>query len=407
MSFPLTGFRVIDLGDEATVLASRLLADLGADVVRIEDAAGDAVRKRGPFVGDIAGIERGEAHLLYNAGKRSLALALEREGAWDIVANLAARADVVIAPLEKRPLAATFFDETRLSAANSNVGIVDAVFRRHAPGEIATDLIGTAAGGLLVLNGYPEDPPNRPAGQLAYKQLSLAAALGAVSMILERALSGTGGRITVSMQEAVMWTTIQSANENYWHWHESRPTRRGLGNLGGQTIFEAKDGLSVSVYQHPPAWSYFVDWVAEALDEHRFAASEWDDQLYRYENQDQITAVTTTLCKTMSRDELVAEGQRRQILVVPVQTVTDIAKDPHLRERRFFQDVWFDQFSANLEMMRPPLVSSAYESHARPAPALGQHSREVLSELGGLDEARIEALVREGTVRVWTKGEEQ
>ncbi len=405
MSLPLTGFRAIDLGDEATVLASRLLADLGADIIRIEDVAGDAVRRRGPFVGDIADIERGEAHLLYNAGKRSVALALERPAAWDIVTTLAGQADVVIAPLEKRGLLAEFFDEERFGKVAPKVGVVDAVFRRHSPDEIATDLIGTAAGGLLVLSGYPEDPPNRPAGQLAYKQLSLAAALGAVSMILERALSGSGGRVTVSMQEAVMWTTIQSANENYWHWHESRPTRRGLANLGGQTIFEARDGLSVSIYQHPPAWGYFVQWVAEALDEHRFEASEWDDQLYRYENQGEITDVTTTLCQTMSRDELVAEGQRRQILVVPVQSVVDIAQDPHLRERGFFQDVWMEQLGTSLEVMRPPFVSTAYDARARPAPALGQHSRVVLTELCGLDEGAIDQLVREGTVGVPIKGE--
>jgi benzylsuccinate CoA-transferase BbsE subunit len=398
VTLPLTGFRVLDMGDEATVLASRLLADLGADVVRVESAGGDAVRSRPPFAGDTPGVERSLAHLLYNAGKRSLALDLERPESWRLVGLVLQQCDVAIAPLEKRPLAAGFFSPEHISNLTSRTGVVDAVFRRNAPDELATDLIGTASGGLLYLNGYPDDPPNKPAGQLAYKQVSLAAALAAVSMILEQAASGSGGRVTVCMQEAVMWTTIQSANENYWYWHRARPERRGLSNLGGQTIFQARDGGWVSFYQHPPAWPAFVAWVAESLGDRRFEAAEWEDQLYRLEHQAEVTSVTAMLCKRLNRDNLVAEAQRRAILVVPVQSVADIAQDPHLRARGFFQEVWHEQLGRAIETYRSPFVSSAYEVIARPAPALGQHSREILGELCGLDEHEIDHLAKDGVV---------
>jgi len=393
---PLRGTRVLDLSDEATVLASRLLADLGADVIRVEEAVGDGVRRRPPYVDGTLGVERALAHLLYNAGKRSLALDFENPDSWRLVARLLSACDIVVAPLEKHPGVAAFLSPENFEQLSRRTGIVDCVFRRNAPLERATDLIGTAAGGLLYLNGYREDPPNHPAGQLAYKQVSLAAALASVSMLLEQSVSGVGGRITICMQEAVMWTTIQSANENYWYWHRTRQERQGLANLGGQTIFEAASGGWVSLYQHPPAWRAFVSWVAETLDDHRFEDPEWEDEIYRLRHRDQIMDVTTKLCETLDRDSLVSEGQRRGVLVVPVQSVADIASDPHLRARGFFQDVMIEQLARGIEMYRPPFVSTEYEIRVHRAPALGEHSREVLTQLAGVEEIEVDRLVAAG-----------
>ena len=98
---PLTGIRILDLTDEPLVLAGRLLAELGADVIRVEDARGDAVRRRAPFLGGQPGNERSFAHLQFNAGKRSLALDLEAEATWKIVCEVAAGCDAVLAPLAK------------------------------------------------------------------------------------------------------------------------------------------------------------------------------------------------------------------------------------------------------------------------------------------------------------------
>jgi crotonobetainyl-CoA:carnitine CoA-transferase CaiB-like acyl-CoA transferase len=397
-SLPLTGTVVLDLSDEAVALGSRLLADLGADVVRVEDAAGDWLRQRGPFVGDEPGIERSLAHILYNAGKRSLAVDFERTETWDILSALAERSDVIIAPLQKSERLRTFIEPESLARIAPTTSVVYPVFRRHTEEQV-TDLIGIAAGGQLYLNGYQEDPPNHPAGNLAYKQLSLASAFAAMSLILERDLGNPPGRIEVSMQEAVMTTTIQSANENYWHWHQARPTRHGLGSLGGQTVFQARDGLWLSFYHHPPAWPAAAKWIAEALGDESFLAPEWEDGLYRFHHVAEVTEVTARLCATMDRADFVAEAQRRAILVVPVQGVSEIASDPHLRERDFFQRIWFEQLGAELEVIRAPFVSTAYEIHARPAPALGQHSREILRDFGGMDAATIDKLIETGVVK--------
>jgi crotonobetainyl-CoA:carnitine CoA-transferase CaiB-like acyl-CoA transferase len=87
----------------------------------------------------------------------------------------------------------------------------------------------------------------------------------------------------------------------------------------------------------------------------------------------------------MASQTVIAEAQKRQILCVPVQGVAAIANDNHLRERGFFQRVQFEQLDEELELFRAPFVSSSYRAEARPAPALGQHTAEVLLEWCGLD----------------------
>lgn len=393
---PLRTVTVLDLADEPLALAARLLADLGARVIRVESASGDGLRKRPPFVGHTPGIERSLAHILYNAGKQSLALDFDRPEAWEIAGKLATACDVIIAPMERSERASAFFNSAR---SIEHSAVVEAVVRRDAPAMPVTDLIGTAAGGLLYLNGFADDPPNVPAGKLAYKQASLAASLAAMSLIMERRRTGQGGRITVSMQEAVTWTTIQTANENYWPWHQVRPQRQGIHNVGGRTIFPARDGRWVSFYIHPPYWDHYVDWASEVTGSDELRGGEWRDRLYRYQHGGELLARTTeAICLSLDRDALIAEGQRRSILVVPVQTPKDIAGDAHLRERGFFQRVAYPQLDAQVETTRAPFLSSAYRAEARRAPVLGEHSIATLRELGGLDGHSVEALIAAGVV---------
>jgi len=402
---PLAGVRVLDLSDEAVVYAARLLADLGAEVIRVESAAGDRIRRRPPFLDGVPGIERSLAHLRYNAGKQSVALALDTPAAWELVDRVAAAVDVVIAPLEKSDLARRFFDDRRIRTVHPRLGVVDAEFRRNSAYTAVTDLIGVAAGGLLYLNGFPEDPPNLPAGRLAYKQVSLTAALAAMSLVMVRRRGHSPGRITVAMQEAVMWTTIQTANENYWHWHRVRPTRTGLQGLGGRSIYLTIDGKWVSFTVPPPYWNNYADWIAEAIGRTEFQAEQWQDRRYQLEHSAEIWEATAALCASKTRDQLVEEGQRRHLLVLPVNSVADVAADPHLRARGFFEEVQHPQFGRALPMPASPFRSSRYRATARPAPTLGQHSITVLRRFAGLDERSIVAHIADGTVMVSGDGE--
>jgi crotonobetainyl-CoA:carnitine CoA-transferase CaiB-like acyl-CoA transferase len=392
-SLPLADVLVLDLSDEATVFGARLLAELGARVIRIEDVNGDAVRSRGPFLRDIAGIERGLAHLLYNAGKESVALDLLAPESWRTVESIARACDVVIGPCGGRKEVAALFERLE-SAGDAAPGIVEVVFRRDAPDEVATDLIGTAAGGLLVLGGHGEDPPNHPKGNLAYKQASLAAAEAALALVLQKRRTGRAGRIEVSMQEAVNLTTIQTANANIHQWHGRVPTRHAL--LSAFTTYQAGDGRWVSFTIHPPNWPHYAEWVETALGSSDLSSEEWADSVYRATHAREMSDYTRRLLARYTRAEAIREGQKRGLLVLPVNAIADIAGDPHLHHRAFFHTVPHRQFEEPLVTFRTPFLSNAWQLPAQRAPTLGQHTSEVLRSIAGRGAPGIEPLIEAG-----------
>ncbi|MGD9890537.1 MAG: CoA transferase [Dehalococcoidia bacterium] len=394
---PLSTVHVLDLTDEAVALAPRLLADLGAIVYRVESSDGDRLRGRGPFVDGTPGVERSLAHLLYNAGKKSVALDLDRDKAWHLIERMAASVDVVVAPLEKSAPVKRLLERLQEQEAG-RVAVVDVVLRRDTPEMPVTDLIGVAAGGLLYLNGFPDDPPNLPAGKLAYKQASLAVALAAMTLAMSRTRGLGGGWITVSMQEAVMLTTIQTGNENYWHWHRTRPGRGGLGALGGRSIYQATDGRWVSFTIPPPYWDAYARWVTEVTGRTELQDEAWRDPRFRLAHAAEIAEMTAAVCASFTREQLVEAGQRRHLLVLPVNSVRDVANDPHLQARGFFEDVEYPQLGRPLTMPVPPFLSSRFPRRAARAPMLGEHSVEALRGLAHLDDGAIIELLRSGVV---------
>ena len=162
----LNDTRILDLTDEPLAFGARLLADLGAEVIRVEDARADHLRMREPAMdGDAPRHERGWAHLLYNGGKRSVAVdmsTIRPPGAG--LRRCCRTFDAVLAPLESSGELAAWLDRGRNSGWSSEIPIVDAVFRRGAD-EPMSDITTMAAGGHVVLNGHPEDPPVWPGGQ--------------------------------------------------------------------------------------------------------------------------------------------------------------------------------------------------------------------------------------------------
>ena len=262
-SLPLTGAIIIDLSDECLSLTGRFLADLGAEVIRVEAAAGDALRIAGPHVADRLDPESGLRHLLHNAGKRSLALNFDAPGAWDLVDRLLAHADIVIAPLEKSPEARRALAADRLRRVHPHLGLIDAVMKRGGEALPASDLVGVAAGGIMQGLGYPDAAPDYPAGRLAYKQASLVGAATATAMLHAARHGAPASHVCVSLQEAILSTTIHFANQNMWRLLGEKPKRRG-GEIS--TLLQAQDGrwLTFGITPNTPArFQAFAQWLHE------------------------------------------------------------------------------------------------------------------------------------------------
>ena len=377
----LNDTRILDLTDEPLALGARLLADLGADVIRVEDARGDHLRMREPTMpGDAPRAERGWAHLLYNAGKRSVAVDIDDPDTWTQIESMLPHFDAVLAPLESTAALAAWLERGRNAEWSSEIPLVDAVFRRGAD-EPMTDITAMAAGGHVVLNGHPQDPPVWPAGNLSHKQGSIAMAEAAMALIMQRRRGGGVGRISVSLQEAVTFTTLQTASGNWWTWHGISPDRHNP--IGSGATFQAGDGHWLSFTIHPPHWYRFVNWVDDVLglEQGQLRGEQWDDEFWREQQTDEIKPWIARLCQALTVTELHDRGQELGLLVLPINTVEEVAADPHLHARGYYQTVDHPQLGTKLTLPRSAVRTRGEELQAKRAPALGEHTEQVLAAL--------------------------
>ena len=390
-ALPLADAVVLDLSDEATAIGPRLLAELGARVVRVEPLIGDPLRARAPFVDGEPGAERALAHLLYNAGKQSVVLDLDSDAGWEFVERLAGAVDVVVAPLNKAPRAREFFRDGRFEAAHPGVGLVDVVFRRDDPELKATDLIGVAAGGLLCAHGYPDQPPDHPVGGLGYKQAAFLSAATAVALITERRHRGLGSRATISLQEAVASTVIQVHNQNQTPW--GLPEARWRLN-GRSSLLPTADGAYVAVALNVTAGETLPIWYEDATGRpcpHEIAFDEAT-------GREGVGQAVDETCAAKPREWLIRRGQELRHYITPVQSVADIAADEHLQARGYFPEIEHPALEQALRRPRSPFRAASYAPRAAPAPQLGEHTAEVLRDLAGIPADEFERLRAEGVV---------
>jgi benzylsuccinate CoA-transferase BbsE subunit len=195
----LAGIRVLDLATNYAAYAGRLLADLGADVVRVESPEGSPVRKLAPYrraSGEVASF----AHAFLDAGKRSVTLDLaDAEGA-ELFARLAAGSDVVFETPSPSALARPPVDFADIRRRNPGIVIVSiSPFGRAGPcaGHAATDLTLLAAGGLLALGGYADTEPLAIQGEQAMLASGIYGAVAALAALFQRTQTGTGSWIDV------------------------------------------------------------------------------------------------------------------------------------------------------------------------------------------------------------------
>jgi len=382
---PLAGVRVIEVAGLASAFAGRQLAELGAEVLLVEPPGGAPSRYRVPYLTGEPGIERSLHHLHYNAGKRSVVLDLETDQGRSGLRSLAASADAILESADVGAMDALGLGYEQLKALNPNLEYVTITpFGQDGPlaGYRGNDLISEAASGVMYLNGFPDDPPNSPGAEQAFHMASLAAVSTLLVALVGRE-RGTGGhRIDVSIQEAMSIATIQTANANLYHWHQEIPRRVGVGStLSARSLFPCADGkwISFTVPTAAPAiWPNFTTWleqegIIEPGDE-RFA-----DAAVRAENPQLVSQMVEQLCARYPRKHVFAEGQRRRMLAMPVNTAQDLVDDEHLEARGFFATASIPQLDADATDVSAPYHFSATPAvRGMVAPVLGADTDAVL-----------------------------
>ena len=398
----LAGFRVVEYGDMVSApYASKLIADMGADVIKIEPpVTGDGARHRGPYPGKIPHPEKSGLFLYLNTNKRGVTLNLETPRGQEIFQRLLGQADLFIHNVHPTRMPALGLDYDRLARTNKELVMTSITpFGLSGPHKDyqAYDLNTWSAGGLTYLNGGgpgTEDlPPLKVFGQQSGFQAGIHAAVAGLGAVFARLRDGVGQHVDCSTQETLMAISeFASIMPSY----VQQVVVRFTGNkaIRPLDIMECKDGWIYICCVEEHQWKGFVDIMGnpEWADEPLFAT-----RLDRAQNWDALELFMGPWVKEQTVEELYHKAQSRRIPFAPVSTMGDLLSSEHLKARGFFVEV------AHPVAGKFPYPSAPYKFSAtpwelrRPAPCLGQHNAEVYGELG-IDQKELEQLKREGII---------
>ena len=381
----LDGIRVLDFGDERAAFATRILADLGADVVMVEPPGGGRIRSLAPFVDDQPGPERSYQHLYLDANKRSVVIDLaEAEGRAQAIA-LARGAGVLVETGAPGDLAGLGLGYDALREENPGLIYVSITpFGQDGPWRerVADDLVATAAGGLLGISGEREDPPTQGPCAPAYKLAGLAAAAGIMLALTRRAhaeegAEAVGAHVDISLQEAVALSVAQSANANFWTWQRLYPERPGLSNA-----LRCADGKYLGLNIRLDQFAAFLALLDAAGIEHGLTVDDWQTPSRNLNPLDNVHYdYARQLAARYPRDELVAMLLAAGQVTMPALDLPDMERAPHYVETEQFIELEHDELGMVFSVPRSPVDAIAPGIAIRRAPLLGEHTDAVVAEV--------------------------
>jgi len=384
----LAGLRVIELASESGVYCGKLLADLGADVIKIEPPGGDATRGAPPL---LEGVPRSDASLFFqymNTSKRGVQLDLNRSADCECFRQLVTRADLVIETTPPGVLEERGIGYDALAADHPGLVFTSITgFGQTGPHRdfASTDLVANALGGAMTVTGDPDDPPVALAASQAHIAASTCAAASSLIALHHSRRTGAGQRIDCSIHETTVAVT-HICGVGKWLDDGIIPIRGGTGLFASvpSGAYPCRDRLVYLMVNRPAHWQALAQWVhevtgnAEVLDP-MFEGPSSNRIPYR----ELIDLFVGELTQHFDAEDLYREGQRRHIAFTPVNRAPEVCADPHLAARGFFVDVDHPTAGRLRQPGAPYRHGGTPWRVARPAPRVGEHQDEVLGEGGG------------------------
>ena len=395
----LSGYKVLDLTDERGLIAGRMLADLGADVVQVEPPTGSTARDRVSLYWDA-----------YAANKRGVVADLGTDEGRALIRELAAQADFLIESAPAGAMAGYGLDWPDLRAVNPALIYVSITpFGRTGPkaGYADSDLIVWAAGGPLDPHRDGDRPPVRISLPQAYLHAGADAAAGALLALHARHRSGKGQHVDVSAQASLGIATL-GQNLAYavgdarpeWEAPVKRPDQSGSGSATApsQKKWPCRDGIIEFHLGLGPAsggfTAAFVKWMVEegasdpsTLDidwktlPARIVAGDFTDA-----DMQRVRDDVAAFLAGKTKEEVLQAAMARKLLCVPVYDTADVANSKQLAARGFFVELGEGDRKRRLPGAYAKVSADAF-AITRPAPLLGEHTAEVLTDWKALEVA--------------------
>ena len=400
----LPPYRILDLTGPEAVFCGKLLADYGADVVKVEPPGGDPTRNKAPVIGDEVGIDRSSYFLFYNTNKRSVTIDIDTPKGQELFKKLAKTADVLIESFPVGHMESKGLGFDSLNAINPSLVMASVTpFGQTGPwsGYQSSDLISLAASGFMQITGDPDGPPLRQGNEQSHFPGAQYAAAAIMGALFYRDMQGGGGQyIDVSQQEAMITYYTDAHPALAWMQRGENVTRVGTNStlvipLGA---YPSSDGWISAGIITPREWENLSQWMYEVTGNEEILNDD-----YKGGNQDRapfndiITALVIDFTTRFTSEELFHQGQERNLVFIPVNTVSDLLVDPQLEASNF----WFDIDHAEAGTLRYPLGvfdSEEVSPTTNPAPHLGQDNEAILCGELGLSQSELFSLRSQGVV---------
>ena len=376
---PLDGILVVEVGNfMAGPFCAMQLADLGADVVKIENPrGGDNVRLTPPFVdGESSNFVR------LNRNKRSLALDLKSEDGKEIFRRLIARSDVVVENLRPGTMADLGLDYQTLLPLNPRLVYVAASgWGQTGPySELAgLDIMAQGMSGLMSITGNPDGSPVKVGVPVCDLVCALYGALAAVAALRARERDGKGQFIDVSLFEAGVSLAVWEAGRFFATGEVPHPLGSAHQSTAPYQAFKASDGHFTAGVPSPSLWTAFLRVLKlERLETDPRFATNAD----RLANRSELIPLIEAVTATGTRAGWIAAFQEAGVPCGAIQTYDQVFNDPQLAERGYFWDGEHETLGPVRQLGSPMRLSETPTRRDSAGPRLGQHSEEVLAELG-------------------------
>jgi len=397
----LSGYRVLDLCDSNGAYCSKLLADLGADVVKIENPEGDPMRRIPPFVHDEPHLEKSLFFLFRNCNKRGITLNLDSTDGRAIFSKLVTTADVVVENSPPGYMTSRRLDYSAMQGINP--GLIMASITEYGQAgpykdRRGSNLVDLALSGVMIASGMPGTPPCMLPGSQAYDAASMIATIAIEVALFNRGDSGQGQYIDTSVHESSRVGLFPWALPSYsYALNEGDPPPTPETRLGVSyaPVYPCKDGFIRIIALTPRQWEALVRVMGNP---ELLMLPEWKDFMYRMGNADDLHALILEYTMQLTMQELFEAGEREGVPIAPIYDVASFIDNPQSKAREFFVEIDHPVAGKALYPGPPYKWTETPPGLRRPAPCLGEHNEEVYCEELGYSRIELAALRRGGVV---------
>ena len=394
----LSQCRVLDLTNDNGLLCGKILADLGADVIKIEKPGGDDARRKGPFYGDDPDPEKSLYWFAYNTNKRGITLDIEKAEGLDILRKLIVTADFVIETFPPGYMEKLGLGYNSIREMNDALVMVSITpFGQTGPYRDlkASDIIIMGMSGNLYLTGDADRAPLNISMPQSYVLAGADGAVGAMMAYYHRKKTGKGQHVDISMQQSAAWFLAPTIP--YWELRGSKLKRAGVFRS-----MNASDSMQRQVWPCKDGYVFFfilgglsgaktsrqlVQWMKEKGMADEFLLNmDWDHFDMGTATQDMLDRISrpvSAFFKTLTKKEILEAASSRNIMVCSLASMEDLIKDRNLKERSFWVEIDHPELGAKLPYPRQfaAMSETPIPIHSR-APLPGEHNSELYKEIG-------------------------